>query len=104
MKGMKFGLAVIVVVFLALGAFSPLHGSEKAMTLNDFIENAKKTIKSVSAAEAGAMHEKGGVLFLDVREPKEYKSGHIPGALNVPRGVLELEINRKAANRDADTG
>ncbi len=28
-------------------------------------------------------------VLLDVREPAEYAALHIPGALNVPRGVLE---------------
>ncbi len=28
-------------------------------------------------------------LLIDVREPTEYRSAHIPGALHVPRGILE---------------
>jgi rhodanese-related sulfurtransferase len=28
-------------------------------------------------------------LLLDVREPDEYAAMHIPGSLNVPRGILE---------------
>jgi len=29
------------------------------------------------------------LLIVDVREPYEYSSMHIPGSLNVPRGILE---------------
>lgn len=29
------------------------------------------------------------LLFLDVREPKEFSAMHIPGSISVPRGVLE---------------
>lgn len=29
------------------------------------------------------------VMLLDVREPAEFEAMHIPGSLNVPRGVLE---------------
>jgi len=29
------------------------------------------------------------LLILDVREPYEYEAMHIPGSLNVPRGILE---------------
>ena len=29
------------------------------------------------------------VMLLDVREPAEYEAMHIPGSINVPRGVLE---------------
>ena len=31
-------------------------------------------------------------LIIDVREPGEYADGYIPGAVNVPRGVIELRI------------
>jgi rhodanese-related sulfurtransferase len=31
-------------------------------------------------------------LILDVREPAEYAAGHLPGAFNIPRGVLEFKI------------
>jgi rhodanese-related sulfurtransferase len=31
-------------------------------------------------------------LIIDVREPAEYASGHVPGALSIPRGVLEFRI------------
>jgi rhodanese-related sulfurtransferase len=30
--------------------------------------------------------------IIDVREPDEYASGHIPGAINIPRGVIEFRI------------
>ncbi len=29
-------------------------------------------------------------LIIDVREPGEYKAGHIKGAINIPRGLLEF--------------
>lgn len=29
------------------------------------------------------------IMLLDVREPAEFESAHIPGSINVPRGVLE---------------
>lgn len=33
-----------------------------------------------------------GALIVDVREPKEFAAGHVPGAINVPRGVIEFKI------------
>lgn len=58
-------------------------------------------------AEAGArvpfialseVHERigkrgSGLVVLDVREGDAYKAGHIPGALHLPRGQLELRVN-----------
>ena len=31
-------------------------------------------------------------MLIDVREPAEYVAGHIPGSVNIPRGVLESEV------------
>ena len=31
-------------------------------------------------------------LLVDVREPGEFADGYIPGAVNVPRGAIELRI------------
>jgi rhodanese-related sulfurtransferase len=42
-----------------------------------------------------------------VREPVEWAEGHIPGALLVPRGVLEAKADLEYANREprlADRG
>ncbi|MBW1715781.1 MAG: rhodanese-like domain-containing protein [Deltaproteobacteria bacterium] len=71
------------------------------MTAKDFVAEAKKSIAEISVSDAKAMLDKGGVLFLDVREPKEYKSGHIPGAINVPRGLLEFKIGKKMPDKNA---
>jgi rhodanese-related sulfurtransferase len=32
-------------------------------------------------------------MVLDVRERDAYESGHIPGAVHLPRGQLELRVN-----------
>jgi len=31
-------------------------------------------------------------LLIDVREPEEFHSGHLSGALNIPRGLLEFKL------------
>lgn len=56
--------------------------------LLDYIEAAKALIEEVSLEE-GRERIAQGVKVLDVREPGEFLSGAIEGAMNVPRGVLE---------------
>ncbi|MBH0210049.1 MAG: hypothetical protein HP495_16320 [Nitrospira sp.] len=34
----------------------------------------------------------GDALIIDVREPEEYAAGHVPGAINIPRGVINSQI------------
>jgi rhodanese-related sulfurtransferase len=38
---------------------------------------------------AARVAENPDILIVDVREPEEYAAMHIPGSLNVPRGILE---------------
>lgn len=44
--------------------------------------------QSISQEEAHERMGKPGVLVLDVREPGEYKEGHIPGAVLFPLGTI----------------
>ena len=41
-----------------------------------------------------------GALVLDVREPDEYEQGAIPGALFIPRGKLESNIENRIPDKD----
>ncbi len=36
-----------------------------------------------------------GSVLLDVREDDEFRAGHVPGAVNIPRGLLEFRIWRQ---------
>jgi sulfur-carrier protein adenylyltransferase/sulfurtransferase len=48
--------------------------------------------------EAGP--ERTDVVVVDVREKLEWNEGHIPGAIHVPRGFLELQIEEAVPDKD----
>ena len=50
-----------------------------------FWDFAKPVDINAKLAEARSIH---GALIIDVREPREYEYGHIPGALNLPVNFL----------------
>jgi rhodanese-related sulfurtransferase len=55
--------------------------------------------EEISVAEARAkLH--AGALILDVRQPEEYASGHIPGATLIPIGQLERRANELPRDRE----
>lgn len=60
------------------------------VTAMDLVANAKQTIKEINVAEA--RQALSSHLILDVREPTEFAAGQIPGAVNIPRGLLEFQI------------
>jgi rhodanese-related sulfurtransferase len=71
-------------------------------SLKDLVADAKTRIREISATEAAeAAKRDPQTLILDVREPAEWSEGHIPGALLVPRGMLEAKADLEYANREA---
>jgi rhodanese-related sulfurtransferase len=67
-----------------------------AVSISDLVAAARQRIREVSPSEVQSMVSTDQVL-IDVREPGEYASGHLPGAINLPRGVLEFQIHAHPA-------
>lgn len=55
---------------------------------HDLVSDAKTRIEEIDLHAADAAIRTADVL-IDVREADEYQAGHIPGAVNIPRGLLE---------------
>lgn len=70
--------------------------------MKTLVTEAKKRIKEIAPKEADQQIEKGAVV-IDVREPHEHESGHVPGAINIPRGVLEIKVPDHEATKDPNT-
>lgn len=60
---------------------------------------AEKKWRAIDGEQAQQWLTEGGYQWIDVREPSEYKSGHIPGAVNIPLGLLEFRIHEIKKNQ-----
>lgn len=61
-----------------------------AKGLKDILAEARNRITEISVVDTRTLLEKpSDGLVLDVREEAELAAGRIPGALHVPRGLLE---------------
>jgi molybdopterin/thiamine biosynthesis adenylyltransferase/rhodanese-related sulfurtransferase len=58
-----------------------------------------KTPEIEPTALAEALRESGRPAVIDVREPDEHAQGMIPGTVHIPRGFLELRIERAVPDR-----
>ena len=67
---------------------------------HELVIEAKKTIREISAEELNTMLKQPNSLFIDVREPDEYRDGHIARSINIPRGMLEFKISNEPALQD----
>ena len=59
---------------------------------SDLVARAKATIRECSVIDARDCID-NDTLLIDIRELAEFRRGHIPGALHLPRGLLEFEIH-----------
>jgi rhodanese-related sulfurtransferase len=68
----------------------------------DLVTDAKSHIVEIEPAAAWAALP--FTLLLDVRESAEFEAGRLPGAINIPRGVLEFRIGDHPllSRRDTD--
>ena len=67
-------------------------------TFRDLLSAAKAEITEITP-ETAAGRLADGYLVLDVREPDEYAEGAIPGAIHIPRGHLEAQIENRIPDK-----
>jgi glyoxylase-like metal-dependent hydrolase (beta-lactamase superfamily II) len=64
-------------------------------TVAQIIDEAAQHVPFMTMAELRRRIESGapGIAILDVREADAYAAGHVPGAIHLPRGQLELRAD-----------
>ena len=69
----------------------------------DLVAEARTRIHEIDL-DAAETAIRSADLLLDVREADEFHAGHIPGAVHIPRGLLEFKLSAapELAARDLD--
>lgn len=68
---------------------------------NKLVEEAKKNVQEISPNDAAEKQISGAAVIIDVRDKEEWEAGHIPGAENLTRGTIELDIEEKVPDPNA---
>ncbi|MGH8569688.1 MAG: rhodanese-like domain-containing protein [Gammaproteobacteria bacterium] len=74
-----------------------------SVTAQVLVQAAKQEIREIGLESAGELPQPANALILDVREPEEFQRGAIPGAINIPRGLLEFRIGSLPQLQDPST-
>ena len=66
------------------------------------VSNARKAIKECSVYDLKKELDGGNknYLIVDVREESEYAADHVPGAVHMGRGVIEVKIEQLIPNKE----
>jgi rhodanese-related sulfurtransferase len=59
------------------------------------VAGAKKNVTEISPTDAAAKSRSGDAVIVDVREKDEWEQEHIPDAIHLSRGTIELEVEEK---------
>lgn len=62
------------------------------LPVGDLIKQVKQNIRCIEASTAAAERDKNNGLLVDVREPAEHLATPANGAINIPRGLLEMKM------------
>ncbi len=90
-KKNAFVLAVVMTLGLALPGF--VLAQNYPPSVGQLVATTKKQVKTIDMAALKAALDRGDAgIIVDVREPGEYADGHLNGAINVPRGLIEFNI------------
>jgi rhodanese-related sulfurtransferase len=98
----KTDRAEFVAMMQALDLAAPTHLTEAlrtnmsgGKTVSQLLSEAAARVPFMSLAE---LHERlsgnrRDLVVLDIREKDAFDAGHVPGAIHLPRGQLELRVN-----------
>lgn len=84
-------MAMVIGAVLAISPYA--FAQSLPPVVSKKIQAARKQIETIGMEEYRKVVENPEeALIVDVREPNEFAAGHVPGAINIPRGVLEFQI------------
>ena len=97
---MTFKKYILLVLSISVLLFSCGNIDDKSYADSDaMVKNAKSKIETIDVVDLKTIIDKDydHVIIVDCREPDEYVTKHIKGAINVPRGMIEF--SHKIDNR-----
>jgi rhodanese-related sulfurtransferase len=89
---------LIICLFIVFASCqkSQKQGKQVYENSDQLLEAVKKEINEMPSVDFKKLYDsKGHCIIIDVREPSEYSAGYIPGAVSIPRGLLEFKIGKE---------
>src|SRR5256885_12517109 len=68
----------------------------------ELVADAKKKITEISPTDAAAKAKSSDAVIVHVREKDEFDEAHIPDAVHMSRGMVELEVEETISRSQHD--
>jgi rhodanese-related sulfurtransferase len=87
-------LSYLLIILALPLVFSSCNNMDKAVyeSAENMVAKHQENVKFITVSDLNDLIDSptNGLKVVDVREPDEFTAGHIPSAINVPRGLLEF--------------
>ncbi len=107
MKKINFISRLTTGFFLMFLLFSCTAESQNKSDLviyespEEMVAAAKEVITEISVEDFKNTYTRDDIFIIDVRTSAEHNAGAVPGAVNIPRGVLEFKVGLAESWEDA---
>jgi rhodanese-related sulfurtransferase len=89
-------MTVLIVLFVSFQALSQKNNN---LTIYEspaqMVAAAKEIITEITVEDFKHIYTRDDIFIVDVRSAEEHNEAAVPGAVNIPRGVLEFRIGQK---------
>jgi 3-mercaptopyruvate sulfurtransferase SseA len=84
-------ISILILSTLACNALSPQSDSPQIQqpSSDSALPSSEAAVPRVSLDDAKAAVENGTAIIVDVRSAESFAISHIPGAINIPLGLIE---------------
>ncbi|MFO7721970.1 MAG: rhodanese-like domain-containing protein, partial [Bacteroidales bacterium] len=100
MKTLRYFLILLAIPIL----FAACNQTDQTVygSLDKMVESYAGRVSYITpeALHSSADEPASPMMIVDIREPEAFIEGHIPGAVNVPRGVLEFSADKLSNRRE----
>ena len=93
----RYNLLRNLLIIIVISIISSCNDKKVYESVDGIVADAAVSVTSINVENLKDKIDNGEmILLIDVREPNEFNAGYIPGAVNIPRGVLEFKISNEA--------
>jgi len=98
----KTAQCFLMLAFALVALTLPVHAAELKDNIHAFLSQLPADFETVAGKTLAAKQNAGeNVFVLDVREPDEFKAGHIEGAVNAPIRTLAQNLDKLPKDKAA---
>lgn len=98
--GMLLSIGILTIAPMPVIAVGSMPQPELSDAIDNFLTSLPRDYYTITNTEAlKSIVKRDNPLLIDVRQPSEYASGHIPNAINIPLQTLTANLDKIPKDR-----